>query len=558
MDINFLASNALSKMQKINKVNSFSSNPINFKGSANKDSIELSENAKIQKRIEELSKEIQDIAKKEEAIAQQLKDGEIKVKEFNNEVKPLRSLRREKSRERKLLFDTQKFIDSGIEKEKPNTAFLYDPRLSDKEKEEILSKHPEIKTLNQIAQEAGNPKVGSDNALYYKTYKMFDVDTFNSTRYIDTSNPENIQNYEALKSQLKGKIPLFQVGFNSESETDINILRAMARRGTLEPVRVTNRKTGGNLTIYLVDDGILDKMENFDKLFPKKSKKYYKSLLRDPKEPLLVPITYLSKLGYGTPQQLYANFKKGYFKGVEKDIEKDGKKIKYVAINIASVAAENNLELMKKQNKNYFTPNQLANALGVSLCEIEKAVINGELEATNEYIFSSPSYVSGIDLNNPKNEEYASRLAFVEQTKQELLQAKAESKERNKTLFGLKSKIAWALSPQTKETASNIAKKDGYIIKILEKMQRIKEAQELLNDNADENNEDEIPMIESLTKEEEAALNKYRKTIWEISGTEEYSKAYKKASEIVKIYQRQGIEAIEEPEIKEIIKNYME
>ena len=83
--------------------------------------------------------------------------------------------------------------------------------------------------------------------------------------------------------------------------------------------------------------------------------------------------------------------------------------------------------------------------------------------------------------------------------------------------------LVWEFMPDTKIIASQLAKGDGYLCKLLVK-----------EDDPDEN----------LTTREKAKVNSYRKEMWQQAGTEELKQAHKKASEIIKMYKEQGITAI--------------
>ena len=554
MNINFLSLGTLNKFQNNIRVNSnFSTNPINFKG-LNQDSVELSETAQLQKTITGLQEEYVNTTQEYYKTQQEYMRGKITEKELKSKLRQLTLKSSKLSYEIKLHHKTIDFLKDDNIQSRPNTAFLYDPRLSGKEKKEILSQHPEIKTIEQIAAECGKPKIGYENTLIHALHKIFVLDTLGNKRYIDTSNSKNIDNYNLLVEELKHKITIDELA--SKTQLDYGFIADAIRRHYIDVMEMPYLDEDKKCKISLISDNLLEKSDNFKLLIPTKSK-YYKSIQTKPDDELLVPLAYLSKLGYGTPKQIYKAFKKGYFRGYETIKEQNGQKKINVQINIASNAAESNLELLKSQNKNYFTMKQLARALRVPPSEIAKAIINGEIEPVNEYIFSSPNgYSVGIDLNNPKNEEYALKLFFIEQTKEELAKTKTQNKEKNKTLFGLKSKIAWVLSPNTRETASELAQGDGYLASIIEKEARIKNQQ--LEPNAEAEEISEKTPQETLSEAEEIKLNQYFKNVWETAGTIEYKNACIKASEIVKIYNEKGLDAIEESEIKEIIKEYMQ
>ena len=79
--------------------------------------------------------------------------------------------------------------------------------------------------------------------------------------------------------------------------------------------------------------------------------------------------------------------------------------------------------------------------------------------------------------------------------------------------------------PNTKLIATQLAKQDGYLCKLLAK-----------EDDPDE----------TLTQKEQIKINSYRKEMWLQAGTEELNEAHKKVSAILKQYKQHGISAISE------------
>ncbi len=90
-----------------------------------------------------------------------------------------------------------------------------------------------------------------------------------------------------------------------------------------------------------------------------------------------------------------------------------------------------------------------------------------------------------------------------------------------------------------------LAKDDGYLAKVIEKEARIRQSS------------DDVEKTETLTKPEQIKINEYRKSFWEEAGTEEFSRASKKAYQIVNTYVEDGIDEIEDPEIRKIIEEYV-
>ena len=417
---------------------------------------------------------------------------------------------------------------------RPNVAFMYDPDTTIEEKKEELQNHPEIVSVNDIRE--NNPKIGEDlSGIRF----AFVIDEIDGSRYIDTTDEKNVQNYEILKENIGDYVSLSNFAY--ENRIPEKFLQELTAKKSIDTIRLKNKTTGQGYRLNLVPKEIEDKADNIKKLIPQESK-YYKKLLRNQNEPHLVPLMHLSKLGYGTPQEIYAQFKKGNFEGTESKVVRDGKVKKSVFIDVSSIDTENLLETMRNFNKNYLTIENLAKELQVKPRDVERAIISGDLVPNNEYIFPSHNKSVGINLDNPKNAEYVNKLIFEHEIENEILQA---GKQKNKTMMGLRSKIAWHLAPNTKNVAALLADQNGYIAKILEKEARI--------NKQDENTENP----EYLTRTEQITLNRYRKNFWEMAGTEEFSSASKTASDIVKAYQISGIDAVEDPEIKQLITDYL-
>lgn len=433
-------------------------------------------------------------------------------------------------------------------RKRPNAAFIYDSSLTPKQKEQEIQKHPEFKTINQIAQETGVDITYSN--------KYFMPDFINRKRYIDISYPGNRKNYDALLQNSEAIISTTE--FAREADLPKGTVESLAKRGVIKTFELTDIYNEQPVSVNFIPKIVLDKADNIRMLIPVKSP-YYKSILPENNENLpLVPIGHLSKLGYGTKQQLYDMFKNGFLRGKEGIIEKDGNKYRQVLINITSTTAENNLELAKRKNKNYLTICELAKQLKVSRAEIERAIIEGELIANNEYLFSSPEeQKSGVCLYNPKNKAFIEKLAFEEQAKTQVLQEAQQTEElpkesdketvtKIKSLVGLRSKIAWYLAPETRKVASELAKGDGFLARVIEKEQRIRASKD-----------DESDTAEKLTEAERRKIRSYRKDLWNKAGTAEFKSASKQANKIVDLYVSEGIDAIEDPEIRKIIEEYM-
>lgn len=535
MNINFAAFKP-----SLNNIKKLSTNPIKANSLSGTNEISFGKLSNIDYRNSKVKYQnglISDYEKQLSELKASYEAGEISEEEYNSGVMHAKTKIADAKAEIIKLEEEIKIYEEF--ENRPNAQFLYHSELTPKEKAEEIKKHPEFKTLNQIATEAGNPNIGYLSAMH----RFFMIDNVGGEQYIDTSYYRNKENYETLRRELGGKIPLDKLYYKHGLPE--KLIKELATRGAIDRIELTNIKTGKKGYADFIPQEIEDKVENIRTLVPKKSK-FYKQLLRDKNQPLLVPVSHLSKLGYGTPKQLLDMYKKGFLRGTQEFAEKDGKKISYTRIDISSQIAEGNLDLLKRKNKNYLSVAELAKQLKVKRCEIERAIINGDLIANNEYLFSSPDkQESGICLYNNINRQFIEKLAFEEQAKASLVTEESNKKERNKSLIGLRVKIAWHLSPHTRQVALELAKDDGYLAKVIKKEARIRQSS------------DDVEKTETLTKPEQIKINEYRKSFWEEAGTEEFSRASKMAYQIVNTYVEDGIDAIEDPEIRKIIEEYV-
>ena len=537
MNINFSPVSHFNKVQNLIKPMGFASNPIKFQGNLTEDKFESSvklspediKEKQVEKRIEDL-----DIEKKN--LSKDFGNRIISESEYTSKSRKIREEKKACKEELNRIKEVRVFKE--MQATRPNVAFLYDPDTTIEEKKQELQNHPEFVSVDDIKE--NNPEIGEDlSGIRF----AFIIDQVGGSGYIDTTDEKNAENYEILKENIGDYVSLS--AYARKNGIPEKFLQELTSKKSLDTIRLKNKTTSQGFKLNLVPKEIEDKADNIKKLIPQESK-YYKKLLRNSNEPHLVPLMHLSKLGYGTPQEIYAQFKKGNFEGTESNVVRDGKVKKAVFIDVSSTDTENLLETMRNFNKNYSTIEDLANGLQVKPRDIEKAIIAGDLVPNNEYIFPGHRKSIGINLDNPKNAEYVNKLIFEHEIENQILQTeKTQSKRKNKTMMGLRSKIAWHLAPNTKNVASEIAHQDGYIAKILEKEARI--------DKQDENTENP----EYLTRTEQITLNRYRKNFWQMAGTEEFSSASKIASDIVKAYQTSGIDAIEDPEIKQIIADYL-
>jgi hypothetical protein len=288
---------------------------------------------------------------------------------------------------------------------RPNAKFLYNSSLTVEEKKEELKKHPEFKTLKQIAQEAGNQSAGEFKNL--KNYFLIDV--VGDEEYIDTSFVSNQENYEILYENLKDK--MFFDDFVSDCSTYKKMVRSTFRKySLLEKIQLTNVNTDKEEDIYMIPLESKDKALRLKTTIPVNSK-YYKSLLVDSQKPVFVPLEHLSEAGFGTKEELRAFFEDGCFDGKTKDVQQDGTTKQQIYINTNSFQTELNLKTLRKAKRNkYQYVKNLLPILHINYDEIEKAAMDGKITLFNKRII--PLDDVGIDFNIPQNLEFVQSFGY--------------------------------------------------------------------------------------------------------------------------------------------------
>ncbi|MBR3604953.1 MAG: hypothetical protein IKL52_02875, partial [Candidatus Gastranaerophilales bacterium] len=266
-------------------------------------------------------------------------------------------------------------------------------------------------------------------------------------------------------------------------------------------------------------------------IYPEKSKYFYSSLGFGEVVEIDIPVKYLQTLGFSKADTLVDLIKQGKLKG---NVKQDGEY--FVTINTKeSLIKNNNLSMLyslRTKNPQIKTFKEVAKALNIQQKRLEFAIFSGEFEIINEYISNSDREMRYINIATPKNQEFIRKIRFeqaLERTLKNLKrlenqEAKIAKQDIRQRLSGVRMALVWEFMPNTKEIASLLAKRDGFIAKLL-----IKE---------DDPNE-------TLTNQEEMKLNAYRKEIWLLAGIDELNEAHKKASQIMKIFNEQGLSAVD-------------
>lgn len=275
-------------------------------------------------------------------------------------------------------------------------------------------------------------------------------------------------------------------------------------------------------------------MDNTHGYYPKKSPYFYSSAGCDDKSSPRrdIPVEYLEKLGFSQASTLVELIKKGKLDGI---INSDGKA--YVTIDITKALSENKnlsiLEQLREKNPRTMTFHEVVKRLRIKPERLNYAIFIGDFEIIDECLNITDKRERYINIATPKNQEFIKKIKFEQELQKRLEESKREQNEKirierqdiNARLAGLRMTLVWGFMPDTRKIATQLAKKDGYLCKLLAK-----------EDDPDEN----------LTPHEEAKINSYRKEMWLKAGTDELKQAYKKANEIIKIYKEKGITAIPE------------
>ena len=521
---------------------------VSFKGNE-VDTFVKSESASSEKSTVQLKSELETLKKQyEEALTAQREKSRIAsqtLKEYRyaRKEKPCAELYnkytvarkeadialREVSALKTKLVETRLLYFNALDTKK-KTAFLYDDTITSAEKRKILSEQSDIIHMaNFRYQLRSMTRSEIPDELFNKWEKdgYIKVDVLDKDdKYIDTTHPINAEFMENMKKSLPTSVCVgeFIAKFNYTQEDVSNEIK----EGKIIPLCADTRGLSSNFMIDYENEINKQSISRNNKLKPFPSPKYYRSPSHAGK--LLVPISYLKKLGFGTSDEIIQMVKNGKLQGIYaiKDTPEGKKKIP--CININDNASAYNLKEARKQNPNTIQVSNFAKKYGISQRRMEEILLNGDMEIIPKYIFEFDYRTPFIDLNVEKNAQYLDKLIFEKEFETTLKQQK---KEYQRTRVSARSRIAWYLSPNTREIATNEAQNRPWLGEIIEKKE--------------ESGED------SLERTEQQSLYSYYKEIWTQAGTEEFKEASKKANEILKKYDEQGIDSIEDEEIKKII-----
>lgn len=425
----------------------------------------------------------------------------------------------------------------------PKMAFLYNPDISKKVREQMASENPTINTPVALAKNIGlNSYLPVVKWLYHD---KFDYDliprTPLSSAYIDLEAETNVEFINFLREKLKNAIDSRELEFKYNMSH--GKLVQLLQENRLKPLEA-EYKNGESLDSYifdLSDENNLAVLNEHKKLNPVPSEKYYKEeRTNGDRDPLYVPVTYLGKLGYSSAVHLAELLRTKKLPGIYEKVQTpQGQKIRAMVDITPFSESEYILSIMRNSNPNIVSTSALAKSLDMRKTDLDEAIKNDELQIIGEYIFPQDSKNVLVNLSDKKTKDFVDKKTFenmlIQSQRKELLRAnKQKLLQLNSPKYALRMQIVWALCPMTRHIASDFAKNDGYVSSIIAK---------------------NIPE-EDLSAKEQVVLAKYRQRYWNAAGTDEYKAAHQKASEYIELYKSQGIDAIDNPKVRAIFKKF--
>ena len=412
----------------------------------------------------------------------------------------------------------------------PKTAFLYDPYTSLKEKERILEQSSDLISVRNFCDKLGITKKAFDSLLENGHIEVHYADCLSKpsldSMIVDVSTFKNSN----LVNILQDKKDVLKDGHTIMQNYNMleKHIYALINSGELVPFSpdgsILNPKSKID-SLYDVSDSInSETLKEFTRCHPQKSKYYYGKK---------VPACYLSKLGFGSPSEIRQMVARGNIVGnIEAIDTPDGRKFRTTVDLTRGNRSEDYLFLSRKNNPLIVDEKQFAKKFGIRISDVSLALKEGEIEIIPEAVFLDDAQKLWFNLDSKKNQ------AFVEKTQlQKFLeeQLKTQKQQTEKNMHSLKMKLAWELSPETRKIASQKAQDRRYIGAILDK-----EAQGI-----------------DLSGSEIRALNGYRKTVWAAAGTDEFKAGLKSAKEYVELFLEQGLSAIKDKKLRDIMRCYL-
>lgn len=449
---------------------------------------------------------------------------------------------------------TEEEYQKRLEKN-PNTAFLYDPKLTQDQKEAMIKKNPTLKTTKELVE-----KLGKQSYLWVDE-RFFEIDNFTPQRngeyklpirIFDMSNPINKENFEKLE-KAKNHILTSEEISRSTNVSSYEINRNV-KRGLIHPFTLKNKETQTQEKTQFIDITDEKNQAGFDrakKLSPQRSP-HSKGFWSD--KPYLVNVLELAKLGYGTAKDLANLVKEKRYPGeIKKVTDANGNAKVVVKVDISKPMMEEELFIQKKGTCKSIT--ELCEETKIPREKIESAILDGSLKAIKEYLITDEMTDLYINMKDLENVDEITRMTFEQKIEEDLIKAhKEETKETQRAESSLMMKIAWHLCPKTQTNAKGLVAQNKEFQELFDKKRKLEE--EFVE--REEKGEDTLDLaIEYgyFLIDAEPEMKKFFKNMWNTSGTEEFTQAMKKAKEIIQIYKTQGIDAIEDIEIRCILED---
>ena len=301
----------------------------------------------------------------------------------------------------------QQFLDE--QRKAPNTSFLYDPLLSFAEKKAILEQKPEIIKLIDIYTQFPSLK------SIVTSKKYFDEKTVNEGLiYVDLSNALNGENMRRLSCAL----PMSTSKVAQETGMGAQDVRRYINSGFFEPITLIDKQTGSEVTINAIDwqsevtQSGLERLKRLRDLAPKYSKGI--ATLKEQGRPQLVPLEYLSKIGFGTVEEIEEALKN--YKIPTKTVK--GKEGLITVINIDSPKARGVLNYLETNNKNLCSVEQMAKRAKTSPTVIEDAILSGQIVPIKESVSMGEKAIK-INAASKKNQAFFEKMQFQRELQQQ-------------------------------------------------------------------------------------------------------------------------------------------
>ncbi len=431
-------------------------------------------------------------------------------------------------------------------KQNPNTAFLFNPKLSHEDKMKLIKKSPTVFRPLDLTS-----KSGAKSTLWLNE-NLFNIEQYTepirnggasrTIKIVDLADPTNARNFEAIKQAAKETVDpeIYRLRIGMDSDTYIRY----CREGRIEKFQLPHKNTGVPTNTRLINPNTPKNIETarrFEALTPRVSKYAYARS---------VNVVELSKLGFGPPRELAELVKSGALDGTIKIVGKNekGQNIIQVVVNIDTPKSKCILQTLRERR--CISAEELAQKSGIKISQLEDAILSGEMVSI-ERLFDFDPRKPFFDVTDPKNIATFDRLQFEKRLQREILEQETQARH---DLLSLKSKIAWYLCPNTRKEAG-IAFSQSNIKKISEESKKIKELlsnPELAPEEVEALEEQLIRLYQS----EDIAIKKAFGFMWQNAGTDEYKAGIARAKEILAQLKSKGISSIEDEGIKAIIQNH--